>query len=34
MKSDTLLRIYLAAKVKKKPKYSPPRKSHNVALYG
>ena len=33
MKSDTLLKIYIAVK-KKKYKYVPPRKSYNVALYG
>ena len=34
MKSDLLLKIYLAAKRKKEYKYPPVRKIYNVHLYG
>ena len=34
MKSDTLLKIYTAVTRPRVVKYAPPRKSHNVALYG
>ncbi len=35
MNSDLLLKIYLAAKIKKeKYKYPPVRKSHNAHLFG
>ena len=34
MKTDTLLRIYKAVKVKPKPKYKPVRKHYNIHTYG
>ena len=34
MKSETLLKIYTAATKSRVVKYTPPRKVHNVALYG
>ena len=34
MKTDTLLRIYKAVKVKPKTKYAPVRKHYNVGTFG
>jgi hypothetical protein len=34
MKSDTLLKIYTAVTKPIVVKYKPPRRSHNIALYG
>ena len=34
MKSDTLLKIYTAVTKPTVIKYVPPRRSHNIALYG
>jgi len=34
MKSETLLKIYTAVTKPIVIKYTPPRRSHNVALYG
>ena len=34
LSTDKLLAIYLRAKRPPKLKYKPPRKAHNVALYG
>lgn len=34
LKTDQLLKIYMAVKVKKKPVYSPIRKYYNVSTFG